>query len=134
MNYPFRDLHKGGFRPSTREPCNVHNVEQRLTEVNRILSRSEDYTTPEQQENAVNDIIELIAPNEFGAGLVAMNADGLVTNDAFRRLVMERYTRRNTPSGGKYMKNKRKRTNKKKHRKTKRKKTMKKKHRKSKMK
>lgn len=120
-------MKKGGFAPSRREPCTVHNVERRLTDVNDILTRSEEYTTHEQQENALNDIIDLIAPNEFGAGFVVMNTDALVTNDAFRDLVMQTYMVTDTPieenpirRGGKSMKSKRKRTLKK-HRKSRRK-------------
>jgi len=121
-------MKKGGFAPSRREPCTVHNVERRLTDVNGILSRSEEYTTHEQQENALNNIVDLIAPNEFGAGFVVMNTDALVTNDAFRDLVMQTYMVTDTPienpirirRGGKSMKSKRKRTPKK-HRKSRRK-------------
>lgn len=87
---------KGGLRPSTREPCNVNNVEERLMAVNDILTRSEEYTTREEQQNAVNEIVDLIAPNEFGRGLVLMNADALVTNnEAFRNLLVDTYAREN---------------------------------------
>lgn len=96
---------KGGLRPSTREPCNVNNVEERLMAVNDILTRSEEYTTREEQQNAVNEIVDLIAPNEFGRGLVLMNADALVTNnEAFRNLLVDTYAienpNRNITQGG----------------------------------
>lgn len=117
---------KGGLRPSTREPCNVNNVEERLMAVNDILTRSEEYTTREEQQNAVNEIVDLIAPTEFGRGFVLMNADALVTNnEAFRNLLVDTYAienpNRNITQGGKSMKSKRKRTHKKKHRKSRRK-------------
>ena len=117
---------KGGLRPSTREPCNVNNVEERLMAVNDILTRSEEYTTREEQQNAMNEIVDLIAPNEFGRGFVLMNADALVTNnEAFRNLLVDTYAienpNRNITQGGKSMKSKRKRTHKKKHRKSRRK-------------
>jgi len=94
----------GGHQRSRREPCTVHNIEDRLAEVNNILIRSEDYTTHQDQEVALDRITNLIAPNEFGAGFVRMNAEGLVTNQAFMSLLVERYMRR----GGKPINSKRK--------------------------
>lgn len=122
-------MKRGGFAPSRREPCTVHNVERRLIDVNNILNHSEEYVTSQEQLNALNNIVDLIAPNEFGAGFVVMNTEALVTNNAFRELVMQTYMVTDTPieetpirirRGGKSMKSKRKITPKK-HRKSRRK-------------
>ncbi len=99
-----KTIRKGGVQLSRREPCTVDNIESRLRAVNNILRSSENYTTLQDQEVALDRITNLIGPNEFGAGLVVGNADGLVTNQAFMSLLVERYMRR----GGKPINSKRK--------------------------
>ena len=99
-----KTIRKGGVQLSRREPCTVDNIESRLSEVNDILRSSENYTTPQDQEVALNRITNLIGPDEFGAGLIVVNAEYLVTNRAFMRLLVETYMRR----GGKPINSKRK--------------------------
>jgi len=103
----------GGRQQKPRTPSTVDNLEEKLIEVMDIFQRNEEYVTTIQRKDAVNDIINLIAPNEFGAVFVRLQATSYpMENDAFRRLLLEAYGNRLT--GGK----KRKRTMKKKHRKS----------------
>ena len=103
----------GGRQQKPRTPSTVDNLEEKLIEVMDIFQRNEEYVTTIQRKDAVNDIINLIAPNEFGAVFVRLQATSYpMENEAFRRLLLEAYGNRLT--GGK----KRKRTMKKKHRKS----------------
>lgn len=100
-----KTIRKGGVQRFRREPCTVDNIDSRLRAVNDILSSSEDYTTHQDREVALDRITNLIAPNEFGAGFVVVNAEDLVTNQEFMSMLVERYT---MGRGGKPINSKRK--------------------------
>ena len=90
-------MKKGGFQPSRREPCTPDNIERKLTEVNDILTRSENYITLEEQENALNSIEYLISPNDWGSSFVLMNVE-LATNDVFRNMVIDKFEEQLRPN------------------------------------
>jgi predicted NAD-dependent protein-ADP-ribosyltransferase YbiA (DUF1768 family) len=75
-----------------QEPCDATNVEAKLTIVNDILKRSNEYTTNYEQDRAIHQIIYIIPPAGFGSNFVNLNAE-LATNETFRNKFLDEYER-----------------------------------------
>ncbi len=90
----------GGIRMDIRDeykiPCDATNVEERLTVVNDVFKRSNEYTTTDKQDKAIQSIKDLIAPNGFGSNFVKLNVD-LATNETFRNRFLDLYSENASP-------------------------------------